>query len=97
MLRMSEYVGRPRDVPFDFYELVAALAPRPFLVNAPLRDANFHWESVDRIAAAACPVYALYGAGSVLEVLHPDCEHDFPDNERRAAYEIIERVLAERR
>lgn len=93
MPRMGQYVGRSRDVPFDFYELVASLAPRPFLVNAPVKDSNFHWESVDRIAAAARPVYALYGAGSVVEVLHPDCEHDFPDNERRASYELMERVL----
>lgn len=96
MLRMGEYVGRPKDVPFDFYELVASLAPRSFLVNAPLKDANFRWQSVDRIVATARPVYALYGAGNVLEVLHPDCEHDFPDGERRASYEFIERVLARR-
>lgn len=94
MLRMGEYLGRPGDVPFDFYELAAALAPRAFLVNAPLKDSNFRWDSVDRIAAAARPVYALYGEGCTVEVLHPDCEHDFPDSERRASYALIERVLA---
>jgi hypothetical protein len=93
MLRMGDYVGRPQDVPFDFYELVACLAPRPFLVNAPLKDANFRWDSVDRIAAAARRVYALYGAGQAVEVLHPDCEHDFPDSARNTSYEMIERVL----
>lgn len=97
MLRMGQFAGRPADVPFDFYELVASLAPRPFLVNAPLKDANFRWDSVDRIAAAARPVYALYGAKSAVEVLHPDCEHDFPDSARRASYELIERVLGGRR
>lgn len=97
MLRMGEYLGRPGDVPFDFYELAACLAPRAFLVNAPLKDSNFRWDSVDRIASAARPVYSLYGAAHAMEVMHPDCEHDFPDLERRASYELMERVLSDPR
>ncbi|HYF37930.1 MAG TPA: alpha/beta hydrolase, partial [Prosthecobacter sp.] len=34
MLKMGDYVGRPQEVPFDFYELIAALAPRHVFVNA---------------------------------------------------------------
>ena len=93
MLKMGDYLGKPQEVPFDYYELVGCLAPRPFFVNAPLRDSNFKWESVDRIAAAAAPVYALYGAGEGVTVLHPDCEHDFPDAERFEAYGVIGKVL----
>lgn len=93
MLAMGRHVGHPEAVPFDFYELVAALAPRPFLVNAPLRDSNFSWESVDRIAGSASAVYALHGASQNLQVLHPPCEHDFPDEARQAAYALIRRVL----
>ena len=93
MMRMGQYVGAPQNVPFDFYELVAALAPRAFFVNAPLRDANFRHASVDRIREAALPVYRLYGAADRLRVEHPDCEHDFPDAVRFAAYEWIARYL----
>ena len=93
MMRMGQYVGAPQNVPFDFYELVAALAPRAFFVNAPLRDANFRYASVDRIREAALPVYRLYGAADRLRVEHPDCEHDFPDAVRFAAYEWIARYL----
>ena len=93
MLKMGAYLGHPEAVPFDYYELVAALAPRPFLVNAPVRDSNFSWESVDRIAAAATAVYALHGAAGNLKVLHPPCEHDFPDEARNAAYALIREVL----
>lgn len=89
MARMAAYVGRPQDVPFDFYELIAALAPRPVFVNAPLRDSNFRHDSVDRIAEAARAVYRLYGAEGRLRVEHPDSEHDFPDAVRMAAYEWI--------
>lgn len=93
MLKMGDYLGRPQEVPFDYYELVACLAPRHFFVNAPLRDSNFKWDSVDRIAKAATAVYGLHGAGDRVTVKHPDCEHDFPDAERLAAYEVIEGVL----
>jgi len=93
MIRMGDYLGRPEEVPFDFYELVACLAPRHFFVSAPLHDSNFQWESVARIADAARPVWALHGAEERLEVHHPDCDHDFPEETRFPAYELIEAVL----
>lgn len=92
MMRMQNYVGSPERIPFDFYELIAALAPRPLFVNAPLRDANFRAASVDRILAAARPVYGLWGAESKLSVAHPDSEHDFPDAERMLAYQVLEQL-----
>lgn len=93
MLRMAGYLGHPQDCPWDHYELIACLAPRHVFINAPLRDANFRWDSVDRIAAAALPLFALHHAESNLQVLHPDADHDFPDTERLASYELIKRVL----
>lgn len=93
MLKMADYVGRPQVTPFDFYELIACLAPRHVFVNAPLHDSNFQWQSVDRIAAAAQSVFALHGAADRLDIRHPDCDHDFPDAERLASYELIRRVL----
>ncbi len=93
MPRMGDYLGRPQEVPFDFYELIACLAPRHVFVNAPLRDANFRWQSVDRIAAAALPVFRLHDAAPHLQIVHPDSEHDFPDSARFASYELITRVL----
>ena len=93
MPRMAEYAGRLEDIPFDFSEVVATLAPRSVLIVAPLRDSNFRWRSVDKVAAAARPVYALFGAEEALQVEHPDCEHDFPDAMRERAYRLLERDL----
>lgn len=93
MPKLTDYLGRPQDIPFDFYELIACLAPRHLYVNAPLRDANFRHDSVDRIFAAAKSVYALHGAESRMTVAHPDSDHDFPDKERFAAYALIHTVL----
>jgi hypothetical protein len=93
MLKMGDYVGHPQDVPFDYYELIPALAPRHVYVNAPMKDNNFKWDSVDRIAAAALPIFKLYGAEKNLSVAHPESDHDFPDKERFASYDVIAEVL----
>ncbi|MCZ2075170.1 MAG: alpha/beta hydrolase [Bryobacteraceae bacterium] len=87
------YKDRLQDIPFDFHEMIGALAPRMCFISAPLKDDNFKWQSVDRIAAAARPVYKLYGKPENLRVEHPDCDHDFPDAMREIAYSLFDRHL----
>lgn len=91
--KLAEYQARLEAIPFDFHEMVGALAPRHCLIVAPLKDANFKWQSVDRIAKAAANVYRLYGVPDRLRVEHPDCEHDFPDPMRQLAYVLFDAVL----
>jgi dienelactone hydrolase len=93
MAKLADYRGRLAEIPFDFHELLGMLAPRPVFLNAPLKDSNFKWKSVDGIVAAARKVYELYGAADALSVEHPDCEHDFPPDMRERAYALFERVL----
>lgn len=91
---MPRITDVPRDqVPFDFHELAGALAPRAFLISAPVRDANFAWRSAARIAAAALPVYQLHGAPGLLRIIHPDAAHEFPPEIRELAYGWIEQHL----
>src|SRR4029078_5843048 len=77
MTKLADYKGRLAEIPFDFHELVGALAPRYVLIVAPKKDSNFRADSVDRIAAAARPVFKLLGHEGRLIVEHPDCGHDF--------------------
>ena len=93
MPRLSNYRGKLETIPFDFPELLGALAPRPFFVHAPLRDSNFRWKSVDVCAKAAWPVYKLLGKENDLIIKHPDYPHDFPEDMREAAYKTIDSVL----
>src|SRR5439155_4600310 len=60
MPKLLEYQNRLADIPFDFHELIAALAPRPVFINAPRGDTNFKWSSVDEVVKAAAPGYHLY-------------------------------------
>lgn len=101
MPRMSNYRGRLEQIPFDFPELLGGLAPRPLFVNAPLHDSNFRWKSVDRCVDAARPVYQLLSGSAdvdtLLRVQHPDAPHDFPDEQRQAAYATIDAALKPKR
>lgn len=93
MLKLANYRGKLAEIPFDFHELIGALAPRHVFIVAPTKDSNFKADSVDRIVAAARPVYQLLGHPDRLQVEHPDCDHDFPDAQRETAYRLIDQVL----
>ena len=94
MPRLAEYRGRLQAIPFDFPELLGALAPRAVFVSAPKGDHNFRWKSARRCAEAAGRVYELLGAKNKLVVRHPGCSHDFPPEIREAAYGFLARALA---
>lgn len=93
MPRLADYQGRLEDIPFDFHELIGALAPRHVLIVAPQDDRNFQAASVDRVARAAGDIYRLYGHPERLKVEHPEGGHDFPEAMRKAAYRLLGDVL----
>ena len=93
MPKLLDYAGKLEDIPFDFHELIGALAPRICLLSAPLGDTNFKWRSVDEISNAAKQVYQLYGLPQNLQITHPDCGHLFPVEMRENAYRLLEQEL----
>lgn len=96
MPRIATAHGRdPARMPFDFTEILGALAPRAVFVSAPTGDANFEVSGVRDCVRAARPVYErIFAAGSRLVAVHPDCGHDFPPGIRAQAYRFLERWLA---
>lgn len=93
MPRLADYHGRLAEIPFDFPELLGALAPRDVFISAPLHDDNFNPRSVDAAVAAATPVFRLLRAEKNLRLEHPDCAHDFPEAERAQAYQLLAEKL----
>ncbi len=89
----SEYQNRPERVPFDFTEVLSALAPRPVFVNAPLQDDNFEVSGVRDCVAAALPVYRLFGAEARLVARYPEGGHGFSTEARLASYEFLDSWL----
>ena len=89
----TEYGKDPAKVPFDFPEVLAAIAPRAVFVNAPTKDSNFEVGGVKDCVTAAAPVYQLLGAAEGLEAVYPDAGHDFPPDVRQKAYAAIDKRL----
>lgn len=96
MPRIAELYGAdPARMPFDFPEVLAAVAPRAVFVNAPKQDSNFELSGVIDCLRSAVPVYALFNAEERLVAVHPDTGHDFPPDARAKAYAFLEQMLNE--
>ncbi|NLT43268.1 MAG: prolyl oligopeptidase family serine peptidase [Anaerolineae bacterium] len=95
MPRIADVYGRDAErLPFDFPDVLVAIAPRALFVNAPLRDSNFEVSGVHDCLTVARPVYEALGAEERLVAAFPDAEHDFPPAEREQAYRFLEEQLA---
>jgi len=94
MPRIRDVYGKdPNRMPFDFYEVVAALAPRAFFSNSPVGDDNFDVRGVKKAEAEARKVFALLNADERLQVRYSSGGHDFSEEARREAYAFVDQVL----
>ena len=93
MPRIAEHYGKdPSQMPFDFTHVLAAQAPRPVFINAPVGDSNFEVSGVRDCVDAAMPIYDdIFSAGEKLVAVYPDAGHEFPPAIRQQAYEFLDR------
>jgi dienelactone hydrolase len=90
----DRYAKDPKQMPFDFSDILVSLAPRAVFINAPLRDDNFEVSGVRDCVKAALPVYdKVFHAKNRLKVLYPSSAHEFPMAVRRASYRFLGRSL----
>lgn len=87
------YKNDVKQMPFDFPEIVAAFAPRPFLAVAAEKDSDFDVVGVRDTLRAVEPIYRLYDAPKAIEGHYPPGPHAFPAAARKHAYEFLERHL----
>ena len=69
--RLGFFVGHEDQIPYDFPELLAAVAPRPVLVVQPQLDRDATPADVKSAVEQARRVYALYGSAAKLELQEP--------------------------
>jgi len=89
----DKYNLDPSKVPFDFDEVIAVIAPRPFFSCSPLYDANFDVKGVKAGIAEVSKVYRFLKSEDNLQVRYPDAQHDFPADVRLEAYRFIDKVF----
>lgn len=92
-LLRDKYDLDSKKIPFDFDEMISAIAPRVFFSSSPVNDSNFDVEGVQHVIKEVLPVYRFLGVPDNLHVYYPECKHDFPDEIRAKAYAVIDSVL----
>ena len=93
MPKLLEYEKKLEELPFDFGEILGAIAPRHVYVVAPKKDSNFRWESAAKVTRSAAEVYKLLKAEKNIRIDHPDCDHVFLPEMRENAYKMMDEVL----
>ncbi len=71
MPRLGFFVGQESKIPYDYNELIAAIAPRPVLVVSPQLDRDGTPADVHAAVEQAKKVYALYDAADKLALKEP--------------------------
>ncbi|MEX0938700.1 MAG: FG-GAP-like repeat-containing protein [Pirellulales bacterium] len=87
------YENDPAKLPFDFHELVAALAPRPVYVMAPLHDLICEIRGARNVLQAAAEVYNLHNVPQNLHSSHPDTGRELHEAEIDEALAWLDRQL----
>ncbi len=86
----EQFHSRAENMPWDFTDVLAAIAPRPTFINAPVQDCF----SMVGVQATIQAVLAAAPEARI-EAHYPDCGHAFPTPVRQAAYEFLEQALAD--
>ncbi len=69
--RLGFFIGHESQIPVDYTEILAAIAPRPVVVVAPLLDRDVTQPDVHAALLQAKKVYALYNAANNLMIGEP--------------------------
>ena len=70
--RLGLFIGDEASVPYDFIDLLTAIAPRPALLYTPTRDRDATYSDVAACVAEAKKMWARHGAAAALTSMQPD-------------------------
>ncbi len=89
------YEMNAQKIPFDFPEVIGAIAPRHLFLSAPTAGGAFGFQGVPKCVRAARPVYELLGTSAAERILAmpPDDGRELPADVREAAGRFVDGVL----
>jgi dienelactone hydrolase len=93
----SRFGNDPARMPFDFDDVLSAIAPRPVLVIAATHDGIFAVEGVREVVGRAAAAYDSLGARGALSALYVEAYHHFPSVARDSAYAWLDMRLRGRK
>lgn len=87
--RLGFFIGHESQVPYDYDELISAIAPRPVLVVQPSMDRDATPADVHAAVERARQAYALHGAAAKLGLDEPNDYQRFPAATQNRAIEWL--------
>jgi pimeloyl-ACP methyl ester carboxylesterase len=78
--KLGFFVGHESQLPYDFNDLLALIAPRPVLLVQPTLDRDANPADVRNAVRQAEHIYSLYGAGNNLQLREPWDFNRLPNN-----------------
>jgi len=85
--KLGFFVGNEDRIPYDFDEILGAIAPRPLLVVAPKWDQYHSSEDVSSVISEVTDVYGLFGAKGKIQLSKPEDYNRFSKEIRN---EVVE-------
>ncbi len=85
--RLGFFVGNEKRIPFDFHEVLAAIAPRPVLIIAPEYDQNVILPGVEKAVKEASEIYKLYPSAPAIQLVKPKSDSRFSDAIKQEIYQ----------
>jgi len=83
--KLGFFIGHEAQIPYDYQDLLAMIAPRPVLVVEPQLDRDATPADVEAAVNQARQVYALYGAQDNLAIQQPWDYNRLPNNTQNDA------------
>ena len=93
--RLGLFQDREQAIPYDYPELIAAIAPRPVLLHAPLRDRFAVPSAVTAAASVASRAWQETGSDQAFIFSAPNTSSDFRSPEVAAALKWVDNFVAE--
>lgn len=87
------YHSNPDEIPFDWDDLLMAIAPRPVMVIAGIQDHLFDYSVIMEQVEQARKGYDPFLLPQHLVAIYPDEKHDFPFYMRATAYSFLDQFL----
>jgi pimeloyl-ACP methyl ester carboxylesterase len=80
--RLGFFAGNESRIPYDFHEILSAIAPRPLLIVAPTWDQYASFSDIGKCIDEVKKVYGLYKAKEKVELFAPDDYNRFSNEIR---------------
>ena len=91
--RLGFFVGEESRIPYDFPEILGAIAPRPLLIIAPTWDRFADFNNVQECVNEVRKVYKLYNAAQNLDEFTPEDYNRFSPEMKKEVSDWLKKTI----